>query len=513
MQGTFNQLDESAKVELWSCMALRHTTGLGVRRRSQLRAEYGSAHAALLHCADWGRLGINRESIQAFKAEYWREPAKKEWAGIKKLGCGIITWEAFPKLLQEIHDPPLYLYYWGQPALLAAPHIAVVGSRRCSHQGLYNAALLARDLARAGFSVVSGLARGIDREAHLAALPEIGSSIAVLGTGIDLKYPKENSDAFDALAQNGLILSELPPTAPADPRNFPVRNRIISGISLGVVVIEAAGRSGSLITARHALEQNRQVYAVPGNPDAESSHGCQELLRNGAVLVRGVSDIIFDLKGQLKALTLESVNKNSEETPPVIPSRELLQEAAWSNTRDSARKATAQGKPRTPKSAVPAPVEAGQNKATSLPLLQAKEKIQNTVIPNLPETLSPLEAQVIGILRANPEGLQIDQITRLVAEQAEGATAAPDKQTKLQTAQTDLETDRETGWEPGTGTGKAQSLTEHHSSVPTASVTITPEAPVTLPPDNISGKLAGLLTMLEVAGKVACRPGLRYIAR
>ncbi len=501
MQGTFNQLDDPTKVELWSCMALRYTVGLGLRRRSQLRAEFGSAHAALLHCSDWGRLGIGQESIQACKAESWREPAKKEWAGFKKLGCGILTWEAFPRLLQEIHDPPLYLYYWGQPSLLAAPHIAVVGSRLCSHQGLYNAALLARDLARAGFSVVSGLARGIDREAHLAALPEIGSSIAVLGTGIDLKYPKENSDAFDALAQNGLILSELPPTTPADPRSFPVRNRIISGISLGVVVIEAAGRSGSLITARHALEQNRQVYAVPGNPDAENSHGCQELLRNGAVLVRGVSDIIFDLKGQLKAFTLAtSAQETAEAAPVVIPSPEVLQEAA----RNSTHRALIRGKAKNQipaQSSKPAGPKDGFSKNVSLPLLRnisqhAPQKEKSFPGTDLPESLGSMEAQVLGILRANPEGLQIDQITRLVEN-----TARPDN---LTASSAIASADQQPGIDAGSGAAQGPSGQTAEQPSP---------APSSLTSGHASGKLAGLLTMLEVAGKVVCRPGLRYVAR
>lgn len=544
MQGTFNQLDETTKVELWASMALRHTSGLGVRGRSRLRAEFGSAHAALRHSPDWGRLGISRESIQACKSESWREPAKKEWADFKRLGCGILTWQAFPGMLQEIYDPPLFLYYWGNPALLAGPLIAVVGSRRCSRQGLYNAGLLARDLARAGLSVVSGLARGIDREAHLAALSEIGSSIAVLGTGIDLKYPKENSDAFDALAQNGLILSEFPPSTPAAPRNFPVRNRIISGISLGVVVVEAAGRSGSLITARHALEQNRQVYAVPGNPDAESSCGCQELLRKGAVLVRGAGDIIFDLKDQLRMMTLDNSPQSarnpgeaSRQIPPeVIPSQNTLRDLSW----NIPQKTVTDRKVKTPKSAQTVKAEALSGKKLPL-LLTREEKHPSAFDP--PANLSPLEAQVISILRANPEGLQIDQIIRLVEDTAESARLTPallsgscpdEKQDEKQDKRPGKKPDNEPGenpgkepsgeladepadeaerllrtmpnngssGKPGHRPGAAQDPVEHLSPGRGSPA-----------PGYVSGKLAGLLTLLEVAGKVSCKPGLRYVAK
>src|SRR5262249_37297938 len=174
--------------------------------------------------------------------------------------------EDYPALLKEIYDPPLVLYVLGDyKSAFAQPALAVVGSRRCSSYGRSAAEMLAADLASRGIAIVSGLARGIDTAAHKAALEAGGITIAVLGSGLDEVYPKENSGLAEAICASGALLTELPLGVPPLPQHFPFRNRIISGLSLGTLVIEAADRSGSLITARTAMEQNREVFAVPGN--------------------------------------------------------------------------------------------------------------------------------------------------------------------------------------------------------------------------------------------------------
>jgi DNA processing protein len=178
--------------------------------------------------------------------------------------------------------------------------VAVVGSRGCSPEGIAVARDIAGQLAASGITIVSGLAIGIDCQAHLAALQHPGKTVAVLGTGIDVVYPKSNAKLFAHVAAEGLILTEFMPASPPDARHFPVRNRLISGLSLGVLIVEATRRSGSLITARFALEQNREVYAVPGPVFAELSTGCQDLIRQGARAVFSAEDILSDLAPQLR---------------------------------------------------------------------------------------------------------------------------------------------------------------------------------------------------------------------
>lgn len=182
-----------------------------------------------------------------------------------------------PPLLRAAIDAPLLLYCRGDLALLRAPGFAVVGSRKATRHGRAVAEYMARSLSACGITIVSGMALGIDRVAHEAALARIGRSIGVLGTGIDMLYPLENQAVFDAMERRGLLLSEFAPGTPPQAGNFPIRNRIISGLSLGVLVVEAAHRSGSLITARLALEQNREVYAVPGPALDAHCLGCQDL--------------------------------------------------------------------------------------------------------------------------------------------------------------------------------------------------------------------------------------------
>src|SRR5512134_1757597 len=204
---------------------------------------------------------------------------------------------AYPRSLLEIPDPPALLYVRGRIELLAVNALAIVGSRNGTAQGLSNAESFARTLSRSGLTIVSGLALGIDAAAHRGALDGPGSTIGVLGTGIDVSYPARNSELFAALAGRGAIVSEFPLGTPPVAANFPRRNRIISGLARGVLVVEAALDSGSLITARLAGEQGRDVYAVPGSIHSPLSKGCHALIRQGAKLVESAQDVLGEIAG------------------------------------------------------------------------------------------------------------------------------------------------------------------------------------------------------------------------
>ena len=207
----------------------------------------------------------------------------------------------YPRLLAEIIDPPLALHVKGDRSLLASDGIAVVGSRRASAYGVNAARRLATDLARSGLTIVSGLALGIDAAAHEAALDAGGRTIAVLGTGIDVTYPRSNARLRARIEKEGLVLTEFAPGTPPLPENFPMRNRVISGLTLGTVIVEATSRSGSLITARMAAEQGREVFAVPGSIFAAGAEGTHRLIQYGAKLVHDVDDVLDELPGQFRA--------------------------------------------------------------------------------------------------------------------------------------------------------------------------------------------------------------------
>lgn len=221
---------------------------------------------------------------------------------LRDLDAVVVQWHeaAYPALLRTLPDAPVLLYCLGDLSLLANPAVAVIGSRKATPRGQALAGHMAGAFASWGITVVSGMAWGIDKAAHEAALDRTGSSIAVLGTGIDIPYPRANTRLYDRMAAKGLLVSEFAPGTPALRENFPVRNRIISGLSLGVVVVEAASRSGTLITSRLALEQGREVYAVPGAALSGQSLGCQELVRQGAKPVFAPEDVLEDLAGALR---------------------------------------------------------------------------------------------------------------------------------------------------------------------------------------------------------------------
>ncbi len=203
--------------------------------------------------------------------------------------------DAYPRLLREIHDPPAILFVRGQFAPSDSLAIGIVGARHATHYGLAQAERLAGSLSRAGLTIVSGLARGIDAAAHRGALTAGGRTIAVLGSGLLNLYPPEHEELAAEVAGQGALMTEVPPRAAPTSGAFPQRNRLISGLCLGVVVVEATTTSGALITSRHASEQGREVFAVPGRVDSRLSHGCHRLLRDGAKLVESADDVLDEL--------------------------------------------------------------------------------------------------------------------------------------------------------------------------------------------------------------------------
>ncbi len=287
----------------WLALAL--TPGVAARQAGKLLRQFGDPEK--IFSASLTELEACRLPAAAARAIHSREPfsaAQKELAAVQKTGCSLLHWgeQHYPRLLLETYDPPPLLYLRGNPELLTGHTIAIVGSRRPSPYGTQMAERLARDLAERGMAVASGAARGIDSCAHKGALAASrGATIGVLGCGIDVIYPKENRKLFKELESRGVIVTEFPlGTFPA-PQNFPIRNRIIAGMSLGVVVVEGAQYSGSLITARLAMETGREVYAVPGNVTQPASFGPNQLIKQGAKLVTGWEDVVEELPTEIRA--------------------------------------------------------------------------------------------------------------------------------------------------------------------------------------------------------------------
>ncbi|MBD5553413.1 MAG: DNA-protecting protein DprA [Desulfovibrio sp.] len=330
------ELGPDEQAEYQAILALRHCPRLGSRGMARLLKIYGSARQACDHAELWGQLGIRAGG--AFAAGLWREGAQKEFESAAASDAAILMAcdPAYPRLLAEIADAPALLYLRGDATLLAGPCVGIVGTRNPTAKSMHVARQFAQSLAACGIAIVSGMALGIDREAHVGGLQGVGKSIGVLGTGIDVIYPRTNRDIYERMAESGLLLSEFPPDTAPMAVNFPVRNRIISGLALGIVVIEAAMKSGSLITARLAAEQNRYVFAVPGDAFNIHSLGCQNLVRQGATPVFGPQDILDDLGPQLKACVknaqaapaffgLKPGASNKAETAPVAPAIEPVE--------------------------------------------------------------------------------------------------------------------------------------------------------------------------------------------
>lgn len=291
-------------------IALNMTPGVGPRAAARLLERFGSAEGVFGALrAELERLRLRPEAVESITLRDRYEAATAELERVRALGADVLVLDdgAYPALLREIADPPITLYVKGDwTACFDSPCVAVVGSRRCSTYGQNVASMLARDLAARGICIVSGLARGIDAAAHRGALEAGGRTIAVLGTGIDEIYPRDHRKlAGELLAKGGALVSQFPLGTPPIPENFPYRNRIISGLSLGVVLVEAAENSGSLITARLAMEQNREVFAVPGNVTSRNSFGTNYLIKGaGAKLVQQWQDVAAEFSPELAARLL-----------------------------------------------------------------------------------------------------------------------------------------------------------------------------------------------------------------
>lgn len=288
-----------------AALALRALPELDSERKHRLLAVFGGfEQLAEASDSSLAAAGLTRTAIDA-----WRSAAeagfRDDVAWSKVAGNHLLTLSdpAYPEALRELHDAPLVLWASGDLDLLAPPKIALVGSRNPTRGGEQNARAFARDLAARGLVIVSGLASGIDAAAHRGALEAEGMTIAVVGTGADRVYPAANRDLMHAIAQSGLVLSELPLGSAPRPHHFPRRNRLISALSAGVLVVEAALRSGSLITARLAGEQGRSVMAIPGSIHNPMSHGCHRLIREGARLVENSNDVLEEIGSSLHVPT------------------------------------------------------------------------------------------------------------------------------------------------------------------------------------------------------------------
>jgi DNA processing protein len=289
---------------------LNMTPGIGPRAAAKLLERFGSADAVYSATrSELKQLRLPPDAVDTIIARDLQSTAEAEIDAVKRLGGDILLLDdgVYPSSLREIYDPPIVLYVKGAwSECLDQPCIGVVGSRRCSTYGQNSALMLARDLAERGITIVSGFARGIDAAAHRGALEAGGRTIAVLGTGLDEIYPRDHAKlAAEILAHGGALVTQFPLKTPPVSENFPYRNRIISGLSLGIVVVEAAENSGSLITARLAIEQNREVFAVPGNITSRNSFGTNYLIKGaGAKLVQQWQDIATELPQQIAAKLL-----------------------------------------------------------------------------------------------------------------------------------------------------------------------------------------------------------------
>lgn len=287
--------------ELDARLRLHLLPELGPRRWQRLLGAFADAASALSAPASaWRSLGLPAGCAEARRSEAVRERASAALAWLEQPGHHLLCWDEpnYPALLGELADAPPLLFVAGDPALLEQPQLAMVGSRRASRPGLDNARAFARSLAGGGFVITSGLALGIDGAAHQGALDAGGRTVAVLGTGLQRLYPQRHLHLAEAIVEGGgALVSELPLDCPPQAGNFPRRNRIISGLALGVLVVEASPSSGSLITARLAAEQGREVYAIPGSIHHPGARGCHQLIRQGATLVESVEDVLEGLRG------------------------------------------------------------------------------------------------------------------------------------------------------------------------------------------------------------------------
>jgi len=299
-----------------SWLALTLTPGIAARLSARLLREYGSPEGVFrAPLTGIEACNVPAPAAQAiFKKQlFWR--AEKELDALRKVGGKLVNWKEpeYPQALLQIYDPPVMLYVQGDAQVLNSPSLSIVGTRRPTVYGSQMAERMGRELAARGLTIVSGLARGIDAIAHQGATAVGGRAIGVLGTGIDVCYPKENKKLYEKVLERGAIVSEFPTGSHPAPENFPVRNRIIAGIPLGVIIVEGKQYSGSLITARLAMEFGREVFGVPGNVTQEVSFAPNLLIKQGAKLVTNAEDVIEELPTSVRAALVKAEAVESEQ--------------------------------------------------------------------------------------------------------------------------------------------------------------------------------------------------------
>ncbi len=302
-------------------LVLNSIEGLEPRLLLELLAKFGSAREILTQ--DRKLLGAVAGDAMASNICRWEKhfDLEKELMECQRRSVQWMDWndERYPEILRQIPQPPPILYFRGAfDARKDSCALGVVGARQATRYGVEIAKRLSQELAAMGFTIVSGMARGIDTAAHEGALEAKGRTIAVMGSGFADPYPRENLRLMEKIAAAGVVVSEFPLTRAPLPRNFPRRNRILSGLSLGIVVVEAARRSGSLITASHALEQGKSVFAVPGRLDSELSQGANALIQQGAKLIASTRDIVEDLQYLLPAAFLNTARKTQPRQPESV---------------------------------------------------------------------------------------------------------------------------------------------------------------------------------------------------
>src|SRR5712692_919970 len=300
-----------------SWLALSLTPGLASRLSARLLRRFDSPDGVLrASLAELEACNLPASVAQAvFKKEALKR-AEKELAAVRRIaGCRLLNWTEpeYPQTLLQIYDPPVMLYVRGEPQILNLPSISIVGTRKPTLYGSQLAERLGRDLAARGLVIVSGMARGIDAIGHQGAMAANGRAIGVLGTGIDVCYPKENKKLYEKVLERGAIIGELPLGTHPAPEYFPVRNRIVAGLPLGVVVVEGAQYSGSLITARLAMEFGREVFGVPGNVTQPVSFAPNLLIKQGAKLVAGAEDVIEELPTPVRAALVQAEQPEAEQ--------------------------------------------------------------------------------------------------------------------------------------------------------------------------------------------------------
>ncbi len=305
---------EDENVRYW--MAISQTRGVGSRTTRRLIDNFKKPRN--IFKASYGEIakvsGIKDDTARNIvNYDNWAE-VDREIKIAKKLNISILSWEddRYPENLLQIHDPPVVIYVYGELEPRDELAVAIVGPRSPSSYGKDMARLFAERLASAGITIISGLARGVDTEAHRGALKAGGRTIAVMGSGLDVLYPQENKSLFEHIGNCGAVISEFPLGTLPDAVNFPKRNRIISGLSHGVLVAEASLKSGSLITARCAIDQNRNVYAIPGNVNSLRSKGTNSLIKDGARLVENPEEIILDILPQYRQAPYAGKEKKEE---------------------------------------------------------------------------------------------------------------------------------------------------------------------------------------------------------